>query len=670
MHQDVLELFVIYESIPVVYLGEESGESMEILAAGRISAMDTMGSETTGERIEIEFLEHSYFIYHRVEEFLIALRVRENISQAAAYHLIAQIGEKIVSNQELVKNTQGRVYLLEPLKQELDILLGGSLMTSAQGVMEIDRLFQTFISENDWVDVIALTTMEGWAITYSTAAELDQFNPVKLWRKATDILYDSVLAKCDGAVLTERDMIYWFRPVPLVDDKTWWQLIVQVNKKRLFEYFDKLRISSGQKSLAEEYKDRLISYKSEDRDITVNIPGDVYYFVGELIDMQLLPDTFKVVQPMYEKETLKATTLGFLGDFVDLIKMTSDDVPQLNASNDQIQFEFNEQSSDTTWEELKKLIAYQNGGKFEASIPELITETVKSQTILCDLKNSQIRDLLEIAISRCPNFVEEKGNFFLGTPNLNDWEDQIIQFRGIMHPASKLSVFGGWNYALDNNESTNFVNILSSNAKYHFVVFEGEKSSFAYVFMQLGENDPFGFLTFQAEMVMILTNRLSSLIQETEKIQEEIVVEKEMPAMPNFFAIPDIDDQTPSVPPTTPPQITETRSSIPPITPPPSTEPETAPPSTEPETAPPSTEPETAPPSTEPETAPLSTEPETAPPSTEPETAPPSTVPETAPLTPPLTPPSIPSVDFEEELESESAKNDEEAVNDNEEEDY
>ncbi|MCG3217808.1 MAG: hypothetical protein KAR35_02320 [Candidatus Heimdallarchaeota archaeon] len=575
MHQDVLELFVIYESIPVVYLGEESGESMEILAAGRISAMDTMGSETTGERVEIEFLEHSYFIYHRVEDFLIALRVRENISQAAANHLISQIGEKIVNNLELIKNSQGRIYLLEPLKQELDILLGGSLMTSAQGVMEIDRLFQTFIGENEWVDVIALTTMEGWAITYSTGSQLDQFSPVKLWRKATDILYDSVLAKCDGAVVTERDMLYWFRPVPLVGDETWWQLIVQVNKKRLFEYFDKLRIASGQKPLEEEYKDRLISYKSEDRDITVNIPGDVYYFVGELIDMQLLPATFQIVQPMYEKETLRATTLGFLGDFVDLIKMTSDDVPQLKASNGQLQFEFKKQASETSWEELKKLLAYQNGGKFEASIPEIISETFKTQTILCDLKSTQIKDLLEIAISRCPNFVEEQGNLFLGTPELSEWEDQIIQFREIMHPVSKFSVFGSWSFVLDNDEATNFVSILSSKAKYHFVVFEGEKTSFAYVFMQLGENDPFGFITFQSEMVMILTNRLSSLIQETEKVQEEVIeVEKEMPAMPNFFAIPDIGDESPAAPPAIPPSSSEERTDAsPPAIPPPSTEP-------------------------------------------------------------------------------------------------
>ncbi len=531
MHSDVLELFVILQSVPVIKLGE--GEVDEVLGAGRISALDLVGQEATGEKIQIEFMEQSYIVYTRVDDFLIALRVKNSMAIAGSRHLLQKVRDVVRKNSDFIISVKGRVGDLKLLADELDKVLGARLPTSTGGMMKASNLIDSFLKENPWCGVIGIVTQESWIIEYAQNPNLTRSHTSNLWKRAVDILHEKILDQCDGAVLTERDAYYWVRPIPLTSPDHWWALVLQIDKGRFYEYVNQLRKKNKLTSLEAFLVDRTyVGYIDNGREINISVPGEVYAYLSDKIDYHLLPNLVDILRPMVIKEQVRMGPLGFLGELLDLIEygapeqtLLRTDVKQLTSVEAVLAqleptFSLNRKDMPTKEPNLEDLVDHlQNIIKEHPDGRKPYDGYIK--------KDEPVHLLIEDALyKKISESVEEyifkhgeNGELYAGAP-----------FIGEMLKTSKLAkdkadiktyLFGHWDKVLDSNIDSPNVEIcpiINLGTKFYFSVYNSSSLKFAMIafFNQTHErirNAREGFFSTDPATVELLVNRLNALMK-------------------------------------------------------------------------------------------------------------------------------------------------------------
>ncbi len=241
MHRDVLELFIIVNSVPVLHLNQTKEDNSDtVLKAGRISAQDMLGEETTGELIQKEVLSDSVIYYGREEDILLALRVSRSMSDQGTHSLLQKVISLVRLYKPALYNSFGDREILQPLINRLNYILGSTLPTNPFSMAKINQMMGEFLETFPYFDRIGLVTQEGWVVNIF---EQETYVPTKVskyvWRNSVEILHLSLGNRNNGTIVNDDESIWWLKPIYFNDytapnGQSWWALIVQVNLARLY----------------------------------------------------------------------------------------------------------------------------------------------------------------------------------------------------------------------------------------------------------------------------------------------------------------------------------------------------------------------------------------------------------------------------------------------------
>ncbi len=225
MHSDILEFFVMYQSVPIFMFGKPSLVD-EVLKAGRISVQAILGKEATGEQLKMEVLSESYIIYEEFGDFLIALRARNTISPQGAKKIIRNVKEILTKNEKIIKKKLGALKSLRHIERLIDLTLGESVLSTPQGLMKLDSISDQAMKNIDMLEAIILITNESWPIY---VLYRDVANPPKLdknvWRNAVENLYNSLQNDCNIEIRIEKNSLFILKRINLSQKEDWWVLI-------------------------------------------------------------------------------------------------------------------------------------------------------------------------------------------------------------------------------------------------------------------------------------------------------------------------------------------------------------------------------------------------------------------------------------------------------------
>ncbi len=306
MHSDVKELFIIASSVPVLHLSQDksNNSSDTVLKAGRISAQDMLGEETTGELIQREVLSESTISYARKDDLLIALRVANSMSTSGVDKLLDDILLQIENYKDLVWNSFGDPTILQPLVKRLHLTLGAKLPTNPFGLAEINMVMGTYFDRYQYMDTIGIVTQESWLVNVESR-DNRKVAPVSIdiWKNSVELIHASLGTTSKGLLIQDEDSIFWIRPIYYKNMHTkggisWWALVVQVNM------------------------DVLDSYRSE-----TSLFNHKYFLREELyakITRELDYDFFVAIEPkirqMVEKEIRAMGRMGVLGQILSFVE--------------------------------------------------------------------------------------------------------------------------------------------------------------------------------------------------------------------------------------------------------------------------------------------------------------------------------------------------------------
>ncbi len=268
MHSDILEFFVIYQSVPVFIYGKPSLVD-EVLKAGRISIQAILGREATGEEIQMEILSDSYIVYDEFDDFLIALRARKTISPQGAKKILNKVKRIVIKNKKIIKRKLGSLKSLRHIERLIDLTLGESVLSTPQGLMELDSISDSAMKNIKSLVSIILITNESWPIY---VLYKDVSNPPKLnqevWRNAVENIYNSLEEDCKIDIRLEKNSIFILKKIILDEEEEWWVLIAQgkMNNKietmpfiselyTFFENVETLIFNPGEKVIKEMVKE-------------------------------------------------------------------------------------------------------------------------------------------------------------------------------------------------------------------------------------------------------------------------------------------------------------------------------------------------------------------------------------------------------------------------------
>ncbi len=226
MHSDLIELFVLYSTIPVIHLGEKSEKVDHLLKAGRISAQDVLGRETTGETITAEVLEDSYFVYKRHGNFLFALRAKSNISQYGAEKLLERVIHRVLLDQEKIKQRPGNTTYYKDVITDIDLILGEKIPTDPIIMGEITEILQDSIQKIDSIDLIAIVTQEAWVVQVVSKEEAMSHSPF-LWKNMVDSVHQTLGKEVRSVFFEESGGIFIIVPVYLEKER-WWIIAIRL----------------------------------------------------------------------------------------------------------------------------------------------------------------------------------------------------------------------------------------------------------------------------------------------------------------------------------------------------------------------------------------------------------------------------------------------------------
>ncbi len=229
MHSDILEFFVIYESVPVFSFSQQDRVD-EVLRAGRISVQALVGREATGEDLVMEVLTDSYIIYYHVQEFLIALRARETLSPLGARRLVKKAARILENNAKFIKKNASSRKKLRKIEKQLNLVLGETLPSTPQGLLKLGAFVEDLFIQYSLVEAITLVTSEAWPVYVMLR---NPQSPPRYhensWRNAVDTLYESIQSDSPLVLRFEDRSLFIIHRIEFpAEEDDWWAIIIQV----------------------------------------------------------------------------------------------------------------------------------------------------------------------------------------------------------------------------------------------------------------------------------------------------------------------------------------------------------------------------------------------------------------------------------------------------------
>ena len=319
MHSDVMELFIIASSVPVLHLNQDksSDSSDTVLKAGRISAQDMLGEETTGELIQREVLDQSTISYARKGDLLVALRVANSMSSLGVDKLLDDILLQIENYKELVWNSFGDPKILQPLVKRLHLTLGAKLPTNPFGMATVNMVMESYFEKYSYMDTIGIVTQESWLVNV-TSREGRKVAPISndIWKNAVDLIHMNLGTSTKGIIIQDEKSIFWIRPIYYKNMHTkggisWWALVVQMNGEKLAAY----------RSVSD-----LFNYESL-------IRPELYSKLSRELDFDFFIAIEPKIREMVEKEIKSMGRLGVLGQILSFVEYQVTDIYSAKVVN-------------------------------------------------------------------------------------------------------------------------------------------------------------------------------------------------------------------------------------------------------------------------------------------------------------------------------------------------
>ncbi len=248
MHSDILEFFVIYESVPVFSFSQHY-QVDEVLRAGRISVQALVGREATGEDLVMEVLTDSYIIYYHTQGFLIALRARETLSPLGARRLVSKAAKVLENNAKFIKKNASNRKRLRKIEKQLNLVLGETLPSTPQGLLKLGALVEDLFTKYPPVEAITLVTSEAWPVYVMLR---NPQSPPRYhensWRNAVDTLYESIQSDSPLVLRFEDRSLFVIHRIEFPSERDeWWALIIQITIQESikWEYYHLVEIWEG-----------------------------------------------------------------------------------------------------------------------------------------------------------------------------------------------------------------------------------------------------------------------------------------------------------------------------------------------------------------------------------------------------------------------------------------
>ncbi len=308
MHKDVLEFFIIANSVPILHLYQTlDSDADSVLRAGRISAQDILGEETTGELIQKEVLSDSTIYYGRCDEILVALRVTSSMSDSGTQKLLQRSLKLVEDYRELIFRSFGDKATLNPLTKRLNILLGNKFPTNPVIMAKINQIMDEAMNDLDFVDRLALLTSEGWMVNINE----NESHPIGkvakyVWRNAVEMLHLSLGLENELVMVLDEESLWFVYPIyfadPLASSGTsWWAFIVQAGR---------IAVNNKQKSLET---------------------------IRKTIEERLLDTITPLLVKMLEKESRNFGLTGPLGRLFSLPEYMDNEILQIKTFDQKLQ---------------------------------------------------------------------------------------------------------------------------------------------------------------------------------------------------------------------------------------------------------------------------------------------------------------------------------------------
>ncbi len=501
MHSDILELYVLYKSAPIIHLGEAKTDNM--LSAGRIAAQDALGLEATGENIIMEELETSYIQYLREGDFLIALRCSQTVSRNGARRLLNRIMQRLKESEDLIIEKGAAQHELRALRRDLDLLLGEKLPVNPREMAHAEQIIHEYMEKYPFIDLIGIATPEGWPILINhreaSALQHSQF----FWRDIVDLLHVQLSEENVRVITQDQKWFHVIHPFSYGEEEEWWAFVARIDAAKSIQFF--------------EAGSELVLSK-----------------VLRLIYRKLIPNLERVIIPMIRSELAQIGMEGPLGELIRFIY--SLDLPVAQARFQQasgtgiFQMIIQKQRNDIPIEVDVIDILTQLGSAIRALDTEKIAEIMKtpekSWKVVLDVASSLafMRFMEEMAI-----YLAKQGRFddyskgrprplALGIGDSRGLKSAMDRLLSLINQGVPLELFLelGEEETLDLRASRGIYvsRGLIPLSEYRFAVIDLPIIRVALVLYRDVRGNYSGFLTFNDEFVNVVQNRLLYLKEE------------------------------------------------------------------------------------------------------------------------------------------------------------
>jgi hypothetical protein len=505
MHSDVLELFIIVSSVPVLHLSqdENSSSTQTVLKAGRISAQDMMSDETTGENIMKETLSDSTIVYGRFgEEVLIAIRVKNSMSQAGTDSLLADVLLLVESNLDILHSSFGDETVLAPLVKRLHFILGSKLPTNPFGMAQINEIMSQYFEKYEYLDLIGIVTQESWLVNVNTREnENRRYVTSQIWKNSVEMLHQFLGRVTNGLIINDAESVFWSRPVYYRNPRTksgisWWGLLIQINIDLL---------------------DNVVIDKNE-RDLQFNIDyvlnNDFYKLVIDRLDFEFYEKIAPIIRDMVERELRTMGRSGVLGQILSFAEYTYPDGfnMQLNAINT---------SEFTTSDNVKgswKTFLDNYYSVVQNKFPESQYVINQNDLVFITLTQDHLLDLFGIILDIAENFDNENMfTIFLGL-GTGEFRDRIMERTSSLKIANQMIYLFSEDEIEVESDSENIkifdqINIDAQISEYLFFALENEELSINGVFYMETGGVYTGVWSHSNDLNELISSRVKQLHQ-------------------------------------------------------------------------------------------------------------------------------------------------------------
>ncbi len=498
MHSDVLEVFIIANSVPVLHLNQENKEDSDsVLKAGRISVQDMLGEEATGETLQKEVYEDSTIVYGRTGGILVTIRVTNQMSQGGVDILLKNVLRVIQDNKEVIFNSFGDRGILNNLINKLHRVLGEKLPSNPLYLAKINDITENYFKKYSFIDRVGLLTEESWVVNISERQDRPlTLSDQKIWKNAVEILHKPLGLQSKGAIIKDDDSVWWLKPIFYKNSKSysgisWWALVVQ----------------NSFKLLTQNKADETLPNFNDER----NISSDMF----KILELSLTNDLFSqlspLIQEMLEREVKNLDRQGIFGQVFTFIETIEDEFLEILIEEDRFLI------YDTVTEEkispkarysvfLLSLLEYFKLGQNDQILnqkPTVFiqiekTELIKSFVQVLNSFNSSDFEIFQIDVSINSDLIDLSDLY----QTLNNVSAHTIN----LFSAGQVNVeFTNNITILDQINEEAFLNL------YDFLIIHGKNNSLAFLTFERTFENCEGIFTIDSNLIELISQRVSQL---------------------------------------------------------------------------------------------------------------------------------------------------------------